>query len=119
MIRKKMTCIQCPTGCTLTVDVENCKVTAVTGNRCPKGEAYAKEETENPSRVITSGVLAQGLCVKMVPVKTDTAVPKPRLMEVMALIKKARVTRPVSVGEVIIADVLGLGINVVATMRVK
>ena len=119
MIRKKMTCIECPVGCVKTVDVDNCKVTAVVDNKCPKGRAYAVSETEDPSRVITSAVVAEGLAVKMVSVRTDKAVPKFRLMDVMAEIKKSRVATPVEVGDVIIADVCGLGMNVVSTMRAK
>lgn len=119
MIKKKMTCIECPNGCIMTVDVDNCKVTAVSDFRCPKGREYAISETENPSRIITSAVVAEGLGVKMVSVRTDKAVPKFRLMEVMAEIKKSRVTRPVAVGDIIIADVCGMGMNVVSTMRAK
>jgi CxxC motif-containing protein len=116
---KNLTCIECPLGCPLAIDVENCRVVGVTGNKCPKGEEYARAEIENPVRIVTSCVLAQGLEIKMVPVRTDGPVSKGRLMEVMEVIKKARLTRPVEAGDVIISDLFGLKVNVVSTRRVR
>lgn len=118
MIRK-MTCIECPVGCALEVDFEGCVVSRVSGNKCPKGEAYARSEIGNPVRVLTSSVLARGLELKMVPVRTDKPLPKARLLEAMALVRKVRLDHPVAAGEIIARDLLGLGVNLVATRSVK
>lgn len=116
---KTLTCIECPVGCSLSIDIENCRVTGIRGNKCPKGEAYGRSEMENPVRVLTSSVLAEGLALKMVPVRTDKPIPKARLMEAMAQVRKARIRRPVSAGDVIIRDLLGLGANLVATRDIR
>lgn len=112
---KQMTCIECPVGCSLSVDIENCRVIKVAGNKCPKGEAYAVSEVENPVRILTSAVLAQGLEFKMVPVRTEKPIPKAKLLEGMDAVKKIRITRPLSVGDIVAENFLGLGINLIVT----
>ena len=101
---KRMTCIECPKGCRLAVDVENGKVVKVTGNECPKGEKYAISEVENPARILTSTILGQGLELKMIPVRTDKPMPKSRIFEAVNEIKKIRVQKPLSAGDVILFD---------------
>ena len=115
---KQMTCIECPLSCRLSVALEDSRVVKVEGNKCPKGEVYARSEIENPSRVLTSAVLAEGLALKMVPVRTDMPIPKGRLLEAMALVKKVRLKRKVRAGEVIIRDLLGLGANLIVSRDV-
>ncbi len=112
---KKITCIECPVGCVLTVDTENCRVVNVSGNKCPKGGKYAVTEIEAPARILTSCVLAEGISLKMVPVRTDKPVPKDRLTKAMDHVKKVRISKDVSVGEVIVRDFLGLGVDLVVT----
>ena len=114
-MNKKITCIECPVGCSLSVDVENCKVVKIDGAKCDKGEKYAIAEIENPVRILTSVVLAEGLSVKMVPVRTTKPMPKAKIPEAMDVIRKMKLTRPVKVGDVVAGDFLGLGIDLVAT----
>ncbi len=116
---KKMTCIECPRSCALSVDVENCRVVAVSGNQCPKGDEYARTEVENPTRILTATVLAQGLSMKMVPVRTRGPIPKARIAEAAAAARKLRIERPVRVGDVVTADFLGLGVDLIATRDVE
>lgn len=115
---KYMTCIQCPQGCQLKVDTENGYVLSVAGNKCPKGEAYAKQEIENPMRTLASGVLAKGLELKIVPVKTAHPIPKAKIFEAMERVKKIVLTKPISCGEVIEKNFLGLGVDLIATRTV-
>lgn len=112
---KKLTCIECPKGCLLSIDIENYRVVKVSGNECPKGEKYAIQETENPMRILTSSVLAEGLLLKMVPVRTDKPIPKGRLVEAMEEVKKIRLKEPVNTGSVIVENFLGLSVNLLAT----
>lgn len=112
---KKLTCIECPKGCLLSIDIENCRVVKVNGNECPKGEKYAVQEIESPMRILTSVILAEGLSLKMVPVRTDKPIPKSRIMEAMYEIKKIRLKSPVKTGSVIVKNFLGLGVNLLAT----
>ena len=112
---KKLTCIECPKGCPLTIEIDGDKVGKVTGNKCPKGIGYAIAEIENPMRIFTSTVLAEGLSVKMVPVRTDKSIPKSRLADAMEMIRMLKVTQPIKVGDVILRDFLGLDANLIAT----
>jgi CxxC motif-containing protein len=114
-MNRKLICVECPNGCLLSLEVEGDKIISVTGNQCPKGEAYAASEVLDPRRVLTTTVLTRGLPLKMVPVKTDKPVPKGRIFDAMALIRTIRVERSVKCGDVIFENLLGLNINLVAT----
>ena len=70
-------------------------------------------------RILTAAVVAKGLELKMIPVRTDKPIPKSRMMEAMAEIKKVRITSPVSLGEPVIENFLGTGVNLVATRGSK
>jgi CxxC motif-containing protein len=119
MMTKKFTCIECPKGCRLTVDIENNKVLKVSGNECPKGEKYAISEIENPVRILTSAVLCLGLNLKMVSVRTDKPIPKSSMFEAMSEIKKIRVAKPLKAGDIIVKNFLGLDANLVSTRKVE
>jgi CxxC motif-containing protein len=94
-------------------------VVKVSGNECPKGEKYAVQEVERPMRILTSAVLADGLELKMVPVRTDRPIPKSKLTEAMEEIKKIRLTNPVNSGSVIVENFLNLGVNLLSTRTVS
>jgi CxxC motif-containing protein len=102
----------------LSIDYEGCKAVTVRGAKCPKGIAYGIAEIESPMRILTSVVSAEGLPVKMVPVRTSKPIPKKDILAAMDEIKKARVKGPVRAGQAIIPDLLGLGIKIIATRSV-
>lgn len=104
-------CIECPRGCALTVRKEGEKV-AVTGNFCPRGAAYGAAEATQPRRVVTSTVRSE---YGMIPVKTDGAVRKTQMADVMKKIRAFRAAASVRAGDVLIPDVDGEGIALVAT----
>ncbi len=119
-MKKKLTCIECPKGCILTVEVEGERtVITVTGHECPKGEQYAKNEIENPVRILTSTVLAEGLSVKMVPVRTDKPVPKECISDIIKEIKKIKIKKPVKTGDIIKKNVLNLPAHLIATRTLR
>ncbi|MGM9630476.1 DUF1667 domain-containing protein [Butyricicoccus sp.] len=105
-------CITCPKGCHLSVDEENGY--AVTGNACPRGAEYGKNELLHPVRVITSTVRIEGARLPRLPVKTDRPLPKEKMFDCMALINSITVQAPVSVGQVLAANILGTDVNIVA-----
>ncbi len=111
----KLTCIECPVGCVLSITVENGKVIMVEGHKCPKGEKYAVSETENPVRILTSTVLTVGMPLKMIPVRTDRPIPKGDLFEAMEEIKKIRIKQTLRAGDIVVKDFLGLEVNLIAT----
>ena len=116
---KDLTCIECPKSCALTVDIENCRVVKVIGNQCPKGKDYGIAEMENPLRQFTSTILAQGLALKMIPVRTDKAIPKAKIPEAAGEIRKMMIHKPVQAGDVVAQNFLGLGVNLIATRSLK
>ncbi len=117
-MKKNLTCIECPKGCSLVAEIERERVRRVNGNKCPKGEKYAVLEVEHPMRVLTSTVTASVLSIKMVPVKTDRPIPKIKIKEAAAEIKKIKITKPLKTGEAICKNFLGLGVNVVSCREV-
>ena len=114
MIRD-LTCIECPEGCRLSTRIEQDKVIAVTGNKCPKGEKYAISEIENPVRVLTSTVLTEALDLKMVPVRTDGPIPKSDLFKAMKEVKKMRIKKPLKTGDIIQENFISPGVNLIST----
>lgn len=110
---KELICIVCPRGCHLLVDETN--GFAVTGNSCPRGEAYGKAELTHPTRTITSTVRCAGGRLPRCPVKTAAPVPKESIPAVMAALDSVLVTAPVRLGQVVLPNVCGTGVDVVAT----
>jgi CxxC motif-containing protein len=113
-MEKELVCIVCPIGCRLKITGENGNI-EVTGNQCKRGISYARDEITNPTRMICSTVRIRGGVHKVLPVKTDKAIPEKYKFEVIRLINKIELTSPVRMGDVIIADVFGTGVNIVAT----
>ena len=109
----KMICINCHKGCEMDVTVDGDSV-SVTGHTCPRGEAYAKSEVTNPTRMVTGLVRVAGMR-KPLPVKTKTAIPKGKIDATLFAMHQATVQLPVKIGDVIIPDVAETGVDVVAT----
>ena len=116
MIRE-LTCIVCPKGCQLRVELEGKEIRSITGHTCKRGEEYANTECTAPRRTLTTTAPVVGGGV--VPVKTDTTVPKELLFECMALINKAYVPADAEMGYVVIENILNTGADVVTTRNVK
>ncbi len=115
---RKVTCIECPTGCTITATLEDGMIVGLEGFGCRRGYDYAMSEINHPQRILTTTVPATGLSVKMIPVRTNGPIPKSSLRHAMCEIRQLTVSHPVEVGDVLLPDVLGLGIDLVATRRV-
>ena len=111
----KMICINCPRGCELDVERWSADGTvAVSGNACPRGEEYGRSELVNPTRMVTGLVRVAGMR-KPLPVKTKTAVPKGKIDAVLFAMHQTTVQLPVKIGDVVIPDVAGTGVDVTAT----
>ena len=121
---QELICITCPMGCRLTVERLSSGVEgelSVSGNRCPRGAAYAREELLAPKRTVTATCRAKGgeEGIRRVPCKTSAPFPKERVGELLAAIYRIEVVLPVERGRVVMADALGLGIDVVATRTLR
>ncbi|AAK79293.1 CxxC motif-containing protein [Clostridium acetobutylicum] len=112
----ELICICCPKGCHLKVDDKSLRVE---GNNCPRGAEYGVNEITNPVRTITSTVKVEKGEAVIVPVKTKEPIPKKLTMGCMEEINKAVINAPVKIGDVVIKNVLGTGIDVVATKNVS
>lgn len=118
METRNLTCIGCPLGCSLTVTLENNEVTAVSGNTCPRGDAYARKEVTNPTRIVTSSVKVEGGVLPVVSVKTQTDIPKSMIFDCTNALKNVVVKAPVHIGDVLLSDVAGTGVAIVATKNI-
>ncbi len=116
MIRE-LTCIVCPKGCPLTVELEGKEILSVKGHTCKRGEIYARTECTAPMRTLTTTAAVAGGGV--VPVKTDRTVPKEMLFDCMKVINALRVSADVKIGDIVLEDILGTGANLVVTGKVK
>ncbi len=110
---KELVCIVCPKGCRLRVDEENGYL--VSGNSCIRGAEYGKNEILNPTRVLTSTVKMEGGLYRRCPVKTNKAIPKAKLFDVMETLNGITLSSPVSVGQVVVENVCGTGADVITT----
>lgn len=110
---KELICIVCPRGCHLKVD-ENDDY-KVTGHRCARGVLYGYQEMTAPTRVVTSTVVLENAVEERCPVRTSQAVPKAKMFEVIDIVRKLKISAPVSLGQVIVPDIAGSGADLIAT----
>ncbi|MCL2806094.1 MAG: DUF1667 domain-containing protein [Treponema sp.] len=108
---QNLICIVCPIGCSVDVDPENM---SVTGNRCSRGEVYAREEIRAPKRVVTATVSVTDSEIRRLPVKTSSPCLREKIPALLSDIYKVQISLPVKTGDVIIADWNGEGFDVVA-----
>ncbi len=113
----EITCINCPVGCRLSVELEDGKVTSVTGNTCPRGVTYAKQECVDPLRMVTAVVPVAGSDAP-VSVKTRTPISKKLIAQCMKELASVELTAPIAAGSVVLANVCGTGVDVIATKSV-
>ena len=116
---RELICINCPLGCGLTVTIKDGEVEKVQGNTCPKGEAYGRKEVPNPTRIVTSIVKVTGGVLPVVSVKTASDIPKEKIMDCARVLKEVEVQAPVSIGDVVLEDVCGTGVPMIATKNVS
>lgn len=115
MEKRELICISCPMGCPLTVEMDGAEVVNVTGNTCKRGDAYARKEVTNPTRIVTSTVKVEGGKVDMVSVKTKEDIPKGKIFDCVKALKGVSVKSPIHIGDVILANVADTGVDIVAT----
>ena len=133
----EFTCIVCPNGCRLHVEWEvpqgsiqegfesadaACAADggsfSVSGNRCLRGRDFAVSEVTAPKRTVCSTVRTAFDGVPVLPVRLSAEIPKERIFDVMGQIRRACVSERVGRGDVVIADVCGLGVDVIATSSI-
>jgi CxxC motif-containing protein len=117
---KEFTCIVCPNGCHIDVELDdNGSIQSIKGAGCRGGQNYVQQEITDPRRTIASSVPVTGGELPLVSVRLNRPVPKARIQDVMAQIRRVSLTAPVHTGDIVIADVLGLGSDVIATKDIE
>ena len=112
--RNEFTCVVCPWGCTLVTEGEK-----INGYSCARGLKYAQKEQTDPRRSISGSVRIIGAINNVVPVKTSEPIPKDMLLEAANLLHHVTIQSPVITGDVIVSNILGTGIDFVATLSLK
>lgn len=119
METRTLTCIKCPRGCQIEVVLgDDGAIASISGNSCKRGEVYARAETTNPVRTVTTTVPVTGSSLEsVISVKTASDVPKARVLDVVAALSGVVAKAPVAIGDIVAKDVAGTGVDVVATKR--
>ena len=114
----RLTCVLCPVGCELEVRRDGSAEVEVIGNQCDKGIPFAVEEVLRPRRNLATSIPVRGTASKMVSVRLSGPVPREMIFPILTEIARLKPEAPVSRGQVLIADVLGTGVDVIATRTV-
>lgn len=117
-MNKDIICIMCPLGCKMSVQVAGEEVTAVEGNRCKKGAKHAEREVFFPGRILTTTIRTGFQDPPLLPVRSNKEIPKERLMDCVREISQHSVGDPVALGQAVVEDILGLGVDIVACRTV-
>ena len=113
--KRHFTCVICPIGCEIDVQVENDEVVSMKGNKCTKSEEFVRQELKEPMRVLTTTVRIQGAKWSMLPVRSDKAIPRRLFFQAMEQLADVELEAPVNVADVIVKDIAGTGAGIVAT----
>lgn len=116
-MKTEMSCIVCPMSCLITVEQDEVtkEIVSVEGNTCKRGENYVRSELTCPMRQLTSTVAIDKGIYNRLPVILSAEVPKEKLFDVMEQIRRVKVMAPIEIGQVLIYDVCGLGVDVLAS----
>ncbi len=115
---RKFICITCPRGCALDVTMEGEAVVKLEGNSCKRGIDYVTGELNDPRRMVTTTVRVRGGVHPLAPVYTESPIPKPRIFDLLAEIRKIELQAPVKFGDVVIENALGTGVNILASRNI-
>ena len=118
MNEKELTCVACPIGCRVVIKPVGDGY-EVTGNTCKRGETYAIEEYENPTRMVPTTVKIKGAFLNRLPVITQKPIPKSKIFDCMEIVNKVEVKAPVKLGDIIVENILDTGIDIIATRSMK
>ncbi len=117
--KRKVTCIVCPLGCEATVTIKNGRVIKFENLECPRGEDYVLKEIEAPTRDFFTTVRVRGARIPVCPVRATRPVPKEKLLDCSKELAKTIVNVPIKMGDVIVENLLGLGVDIIATRNLE
>ncbi len=114
----QFTCIVCPTSCSVNAEWNETELLAIDRSQCKLAWDFVRGEIFDPRRTVTSTVRVADGELPLVSVKTEPPVPKGSMIEVMQHLAHVVLKAPVNIGDVVVADVLGTGSNIVATKKI-
>ena len=117
-MKKIFTCIICPNGCEIEVELNNKEIINMEGASCKKGKEYINQELINPQRNISSSVKVIVGDLEIVSVRLNKSIPKDKIFDVMEEIKKVKVQAPVKIGDIIKHNILNLNVDLIATKNI-
>lgn len=117
--QKEFICVVCPMGCTIRATVEGQELIALEGQACRRGEAFVREELTAPKRMLTTTVRVRGGEHPLLPVRSSAPLPKESLLAVAALLREIEVQAPIAERQVIVPNVLGTGVDIIASRPLK
>jgi len=118
MIREFI-CIACPNGCDMEAEIVDKQIISVKGAKCKRGNEYISQEVIDPKRNIASSVKVISGEIPLVSVRLTDLISKDRIFDTMSEIKKIKIEAPVKIGQVLISNVLNLGVDVIATKHIN
>ena len=118
-MKKKLICIICPAGCTIETETDDANLIKVSGNKCPRGAEYARKELLAPERTVTAVVPSDSEVLPFIPVRTDKAISRDLVSQLLKTIYSMNVKTPVKRGAVLIENFQASGVNVIFSRSVK
>ena len=118
-MKKIFTCIICPNGCEIEVQLDKDKIVNIEGATCKKGKEYAVKEVTNPTRIVTSIVRVKNGNIAVVSVKTKEDIPKAKIHDCIKALKDVEVEAPIKIGDVLVSNIAGTGVDIVATRNIR
>lgn len=112
---KELTCIACPRGCRIKLQVKGKEVLKIAGNLCKKGINYTKEEFTAPSRILTTTVRVKNAKHSVTPVRTNKPISKSQIFPAMKILNKVALEAPVKLGEIVINNILDTGVDIISS----
>jgi len=117
--KRHFTCVTCPIGCEIDVELQDGRVVSMEGNKCDKGEEFVLQELEEPMRILTTTVRLKGARWAMLPVRSDAPVPRRLLFRAIEELAGVELQAPVKLYDVVLKNVAGTGANIVATRNME
>jgi len=117
--KKHFTCVTCPVGCEVDVEVQDGSILSLTGNKCDKVKEFVLQELKEPMRVLTTTVRVEGAKYAMLPVRTDKPIPKRLFSQAIEELASIDLQAPVHISDVIVKEIAGSGANIVATRTME
>ena len=118
-MKKEIICTVCPRGCHINVVGEGEQITSIDGYSCKRGLEYATNEFIHPVRILTTTVKIAGNKSELLPVRSNKPLPKEKIFDCMAEIRKMEMSLPVACYDVVISNICGTGVDIVATKNVN